>query len=71
MHEYFVYAQPLHEYSGPEFCKPSALPEAARWWATHIHVSRNSLILDAIAPSYQAFPGVVVWGRVTSLACAT
>ncbi len=33
---FFVYAPPLDEYSGPEFCEPSALPEAARWWATHI-----------------------------------
>ena len=33
---YFVYAPPLDEYSGPEFCEPSRLPEAARWWATHI-----------------------------------
>jgi hypothetical protein len=33
---YFVYAPPLDEYSGPEFCEPSPLPEAARWWATHI-----------------------------------
>jgi hypothetical protein len=33
---YFVYAPPLDEYSGPEFCEPSPLPEAARWWAAHI-----------------------------------
>jgi hypothetical protein len=33
---YFVYAPPLDEYSGPEFCEPSPRPEAARWWATHI-----------------------------------
>ena len=33
---YFVYAPPLDEYSGPDFCEPSPLPEAARWWATHI-----------------------------------
>jgi hypothetical protein len=33
---YFLYAPPLDEYSGPEFCEPSPLPEAARWWATHI-----------------------------------
>jgi DegT/DnrJ/EryC1/StrS aminotransferase family len=33
---FFVYAPPLDEYSGPEFCEPSPLPEAARWWATHI-----------------------------------
>ena len=33
---YFVYAPPLDEYSGGEFCEPSPLPEAARWWATHI-----------------------------------
>jgi len=33
---YFVYAPPLDEYSGPEFCEPSLSPEAARWWATHI-----------------------------------
>ncbi len=33
---YFVYAPPLDDYSGPGFCEPSPLPEAARWWATHI-----------------------------------
>jgi DegT/DnrJ/EryC1/StrS aminotransferase family len=33
---YFVYAPPLDEYSGPEFCEPSSRPEAARWWATHV-----------------------------------
>lgn len=33
---FFVYAPPLDEYSGPEFCEPSPLPEAARWWANHI-----------------------------------
>jgi DegT/DnrJ/EryC1/StrS aminotransferase family len=33
---YFVYAPPLDEYSGPEFCEPSLSPEAARWWAAHI-----------------------------------
>ena len=33
---FFIYAPPLDEYSGPEFCEPSPLPEAARWWATHI-----------------------------------
>ena len=33
---FFVYAPPLDDYSGPEFCEPSPLPEAARWWATHI-----------------------------------
>jgi hypothetical protein len=33
---FYVYAPPLDEYSGPEFCEPSPLPEAARWWATHI-----------------------------------
>jgi dTDP-4-amino-4,6-dideoxygalactose transaminase len=33
---YFVYAPPLDEYAGPEFCEPSPLPEAARWWATHV-----------------------------------
>jgi len=33
---FFVYAPPLDEYAGPEFCEPSPLPEAARWWATHI-----------------------------------
>jgi hypothetical protein len=33
---FFVYAPPLDEYCGPEFCEPSALPDAARWWATHI-----------------------------------
>ena len=33
---FFVYAPPLDEYSGPEFCEPSPLPEAARWWASHI-----------------------------------
>jgi hypothetical protein len=33
---YFVYAPPLDEYSGPEFCEPAPLPEAARWWAAHI-----------------------------------
>ncbi len=31
---FFVYAPPLDEYSGPEFCEPSPLPEAARWWAS-------------------------------------
>ena len=36
IHVFFVYAPPLDEYSGPEFCEPSPLPEAARWWATHI-----------------------------------
>jgi hypothetical protein len=33
---FFVYAPPLDDYSGPEFCEPSPLPEAARWWAAHI-----------------------------------
>ena len=33
---FFVYAPPLDEYSGPEFCEPSPRPEAARWWAAHI-----------------------------------
>jgi hypothetical protein len=33
---FFVYAPPLDEYSGPEFCEPSPQPTAARWWATHI-----------------------------------
>jgi len=33
---FFVYAPPLDEYAGPEFCEPSPLPEAARWWAAHI-----------------------------------
>lgn len=33
---FFVYAPPLDDYSGPEFCEPSPLPEAGRWWATHI-----------------------------------
>ena len=33
---FFVYAPPLDEYSGPEFCEPTPLPRAARWWATHI-----------------------------------
>jgi DegT/DnrJ/EryC1/StrS aminotransferase family len=33
---FFVYAPPLDEYSGPEFCEPSPLPEAAQWWATHV-----------------------------------
>jgi len=33
---FFVYAPPLDEYSGPEFCESSPLPEAARWWASHV-----------------------------------
>jgi len=33
---FFVYAPPLDEYAGPEFCEPSPLPKAARWWADHI-----------------------------------
>ena len=33
---FFVYAPPLDEYSGPEFCEPSPQPDAARWWATHV-----------------------------------
>jgi len=33
---FFVYAPPLDEYSGPEFCEPSPLPDAARWWAAHV-----------------------------------
>ena len=33
---FFVYAPPLDEYSEPEFCEPTPLPRAARWWATHI-----------------------------------
>jgi hypothetical protein len=31
-----VYAKPLDDDSGAEFCEPSPLPEGARWWATHI-----------------------------------
>jgi hypothetical protein len=33
---FFVYAPPLDDYAGPEFCEPSPLPEAARWWAAHV-----------------------------------
>ena len=33
---FFMYAPPLDEYSGPEFCEPSPLPEGTRWWATHV-----------------------------------
>jgi hypothetical protein len=33
---FFVYAPPLEEYAGPEFCEPSPRPEAAQWWAAHI-----------------------------------
>jgi len=33
---YFVYAPPLDDYAGPEFCEPCPEPEAARWWAAHI-----------------------------------
>ena len=33
---FFVYAPPLDEYSGPEYCEPSPRPEAARWWAAHV-----------------------------------
>ena len=33
---FFVYAPPLDDYTGPEFCEPSPLPEAARWWAAHV-----------------------------------
>ena len=33
---FFVYAPPLDEYAGPQFCEPSPLPEAARWWAEHV-----------------------------------
>ncbi len=33
---FFVYAPPINDYSGPEFCEPSPLPDAARWWAAHI-----------------------------------
>jgi hypothetical protein len=33
---FFVYAPPLDEYSGPQFCEPSPRPEAARWWAAHV-----------------------------------
>jgi hypothetical protein len=36
MNVFFVYAPPLDDYSGPEFCEPSPLPEAARWWAAHV-----------------------------------
>jgi dTDP-4-amino-4,6-dideoxygalactose transaminase len=32
---FFVYAPPLDEYAGPEFCEPSPHQEAARWWAAH------------------------------------
>jgi hypothetical protein len=32
---FFVYAPPLDEYAGPEFCEPSPQQEAARWWAAH------------------------------------
>ena len=33
---FFVYSPPLDEYAGPEFCDPSPLPAAARWWASHV-----------------------------------
>ena len=33
---FFVYAPPLDDYSGPEFCELSRRPEAGRWWATHV-----------------------------------
>lgn len=33
---FFVYAPPLEEYAGPEFCEPSPRPEAAQWWAAHV-----------------------------------
>lgn len=33
---FFLYAPPLDDYSGPDFCAPSPLPEAARWWAAHV-----------------------------------
>jgi DegT/DnrJ/EryC1/StrS aminotransferase family protein len=33
---FFMYVPPLDDYSGAEFCEPSPLPEAARWWAAHI-----------------------------------
>ena len=33
---FFVYAPPMDDYAGPEFCEPSPLREAARWWAAHI-----------------------------------
>jgi DegT/DnrJ/EryC1/StrS aminotransferase family len=33
---FFVYAPPLDEYAGPEFCTPSPRPAAARWWASHV-----------------------------------
>ena len=33
---FFIYAPPLDEYSGSEFCEPSPLPEVARWWANHV-----------------------------------
>jgi hypothetical protein len=33
---FFVYAPPLDEYAGPEFCEPSPQAGAARWWATHV-----------------------------------
>jgi hypothetical protein len=33
---FFMYSPPLDDYSGPEFCEPSPLPAAARWWAAHV-----------------------------------
>jgi hypothetical protein len=33
---FFVYAPPLDDYAGPEFCEPSPRPATARWWAAHI-----------------------------------
>jgi DegT/DnrJ/EryC1/StrS aminotransferase family len=33
---YFVYAPPLDDYAGPEFCEPSPDRAAARWWAAHV-----------------------------------
>jgi hypothetical protein len=33
---FFVYAPPLDDYAESEFCEPSPLPEAARWWAAHV-----------------------------------
>ena len=32
---FFVYAPTLDDYAGRDFCEPSPLPEAARWWAAH------------------------------------
>ena len=33
---FFLYAPPLDDYCGAEFCDPSPLPEEARWWAAHV-----------------------------------